>query len=209
MQDRLIAFGCSLTYGHGLPDCLEADNSPGKKSSEHAWPQLLANSLERQCINTSVCGSSNKRIWHRIVNFEFRETDLVFVLWSMPDRTAIVKSKEDVVDIGPWMIEQSLIARHYYSNIHDNYNSKLETALYINHSNLILEKQKIKVFHLISSKWAIGCFNLNQLATEFVPLHILDPRYNADINEQRFTSHPGISGHELFFKDLFNFLNIK
>lgn len=209
MQNRLITFGCSLTYGHGLPDCLENDGRPGKLPSVYAWPQLLADHLSRECINNALSGSSNKRIWHRIVNFKYHPLDLVIILWTSPDRYGIVRSKEEVFDIGPWMLGEAQIADTYYSKIYHEYNSRLETALYINHADLFLKQQGITPLHMIASKSFIDCFNLLDIVTEFIPLHIINSRYTTDISETRFTSHPGVKGHELFFKDLSKVLNTK
>jgi hypothetical protein len=209
MQNRLITFGCSLTYGHGLPDCLEKDNSPGKHPSKYAWPQLLANQLNKECVNMSLAGSSNKRIWHRLINFEYQQSDVVVILWTSPDRLGIIKSKDDEFDIGPWMIGDLKVADFYYSEVYNKYNSKIETALYINHSNLILKQKGIIPYNMIASNSCIDCFDLYDLKTEFIPLHIINDRYTTDIAEARLTRHPGIKGHELFFKDLYNFLNTR
>ena len=199
---RLIAFGCSMTYGAALPDCWPQPAPPSK----FAWPELIATAMSRECVNKSSPGASNKRIWHNIINFEFQETDLVFILWSMPDRASIVKSKEEVLDIGPWMTDQSTIAKHYYSNIHHNYNSKLETALYINHSNLILNQQNVQVYNLILEKQDATCFKLSNMLTDHIPLYIGD--YERRYPRALDNAHIGIEGTTAFAKDILKFLNI-
>jgi hypothetical protein len=82
---RLIAFGCSLTFGHGLPD--HTDDS--RKPSKFAWPQILADLLKRKCVNISDLGNSNKEIWHDAVSFDFLESDIVFINWSYIERFCI------------------------------------------------------------------------------------------------------------------------
>ena len=63
-MNNLFAFGCSLTYGHGMEDNWDSNNnrpfdcSPSKK----AWPFLLANMLNYNCINLAQPGASNKEI---------------------------------------------------------------------------------------------------------------------------------------------------
>ena len=63
-MNNLFAFGCSLTYGHGMEDNWDSNNnrpfpySPSKK----AWPFLLANMLNYNCVNLARCGASNKEI---------------------------------------------------------------------------------------------------------------------------------------------------
>ena len=53
-MDRLVAFGCSNTYGEGLPDCwVDKNGDPsrtkagfhGPKPSKLAWPRLMANNM--------------------------------------------------------------------------------------------------------------------------------------------------------------------
>jgi lysophospholipase L1-like esterase len=209
MQNRLVAFGCSLTYGHGLPDCLEKDNTPGLYPSKYAWPQLLADRLNKECVNEALSGSSNKRVWHRIVNFDYKDSDTVIILWTSPDRYGIVKSQKEIFDIGPWMADNNKIANAYYSKIHNEYNSKLETALYIHHSDLFLKKQGINPIHLILSKNQSDCFCVKNLEIDFISLFITDAKYMDDVEEPKLTGHPGTLGHELFFKDLYNFLNTR
>ena len=51
---RLIAFGCSNTYGQGLEDCHILPNFPGPSPSKTAWPNTLGNLLNcSEVINQS------------------------------------------------------------------------------------------------------------------------------------------------------------
>jgi hypothetical protein len=50
---RIIAFGCSYTYGHGLSDCLDNDMmTQGPTHSNLAYPSILAEKLN--CDESSV-----------------------------------------------------------------------------------------------------------------------------------------------------------
>ena len=46
---RLIAYGCSYTYGHSLEDCVDPNNLalPGDKPSAFAYPQQIADALRK------------------------------------------------------------------------------------------------------------------------------------------------------------------
>jgi hypothetical protein len=134
---------------------------------------------------------------------------MVVILWTNPDRVGIIKSKNETVDIGPWMIGDSTVADFYYSSIYDEHNSKIETSLYIDHTDLFLKQNGIIPYHMITSESCIDCFNMVGSEKEFIPLHIINNRYTTDIAETRLTNHPGIKGHELFFKDLGDFLNTR
>jgi hypothetical protein len=72
MKRRLVTFGCSFTYGQGLPDCPTGVEAP----SQYSWPYLLSSQLDRQLVNRGIPGASNLQILNEILNFEFEETDL-------------------------------------------------------------------------------------------------------------------------------------
>lgn len=39
---KLVVFGCSFTFGHGLPDCLDVNKKgPGTLPSKMAWSNHL------------------------------------------------------------------------------------------------------------------------------------------------------------------------
>jgi len=90
---RLVTFGCSLTYGHGLPDCFDQPtNGAGIKPSVHAWPQILANKLNWDCKNCSIAGASNKLILKTILDFDFHPNkDFVIVQFSFANRWTIFR----------------------------------------------------------------------------------------------------------------------
>ena len=72
-KKNVVILGCSHTYGVGLKDCWLDVGGPGDlPPSKLAWPQLMANKLNIECINASKWGSSNRETWHRIINFDFK-----------------------------------------------------------------------------------------------------------------------------------------
>lgn len=147
-MERLIAFGCSFTFGHGLSDCFRPPVDPGRRPSNKVWPNLIATHLKRKCINKSWPGSSNKRIWKSILDFKFKKDDIVFILWSFPERTAIFKETNKTVDI----ITSNSNNELYYKNFYDEYDSKTMMGLFISHANFYLESKNIKTFNLLVRK---------------------------------------------------------
>ena len=88
-MDRLVAFGCSNTYGEGLPDCwVDKNGDPsrtkdgyhGPKPSKLAWPRLIANNMKRKCVNFAVPGASNKHILDIILHTKFVKGDIVVIV---------------------------------------------------------------------------------------------------------------------------------
>ena len=134
---RLVAFGCSHAYGVGLKDCWLDIRGPGDlPPSKLAWPQLMANFLNRKCINASKWGSSNREIWHRIVNFEFETDDIVLVQWTYPSRNCIIKQDGVVEQLALWHDEDYV--KKYLTLTYDAHDSSIEAHTYISHANMIV-----------------------------------------------------------------------
>lgn len=81
MYSRLVTFGCSLTYGQALND-----------RHKESWPAQLGAKLNLPVDNQGQCGASAKRIWWQIVNYPFKQGDLVVIGWTHKDRWCIIKN---------------------------------------------------------------------------------------------------------------------
>lgn len=144
-MNRLIAFGCSNTFGHGLEDCWDIDNKyPGEHPSKFAWPSLLADKLFLECINKALPGASNKLIMNQVINFPFAPNDTVVIMWSYFDRYHVFtdpKKNSISETIGPWLKNRKSVT--YYRQIYNENDLKMMTRHYINYVGLYLEKHKI------------------------------------------------------------------
>jgi len=69
----LWATGCSHTYGDDLAD------------KTQAWPYLLANMLDLECVNNAVSGGSNERIVYETV--KSKPATLKVIAWTYIERT--------------------------------------------------------------------------------------------------------------------------
>ena len=66
-MNRLIAFGCSNTFGQALEDCWDYEkNDVGEYPSKLAWPSVLSKKLDLECHNHALPGASNKLIMNQI-----------------------------------------------------------------------------------------------------------------------------------------------
>lgn len=90
---KLVVFGCSFTFGHGLPDCVDEDGTgPGTQPSKMAWSNHLQTFGKFHSLdNKGIPGASNKIIVNEIVNYDFNEPTVVIVLWSNFERKTIFK----------------------------------------------------------------------------------------------------------------------
>ena len=199
---RLIVFGCSLAYGHGLPDCFIPPKFPGHEPSKMGWPSIIAKCFNRDCINTSSAGASNKKIWNTILNFEYQPADIVFISWSFADRYSII-TEDEVVDVGTWQKKDS----DYYKSMYDEYDSNIMSSLFISHANMFLKSKKINVFNLVPSTTEIPLMTLYGQETEHIPVYINELRqlYPYALDHR----HPGIECQEVYSKEILDYLNVK
>lgn len=196
--DRLISFGCSLTYGHGLKDCVIIDNKITCPPSQFAWPKLVADQFNINCVNMSYPGSSNKKIWKAILDFDFQDNDIVFIHWSFPDRTTIFK-KTETIDIGPWDSNYD-----YYQKIYDDNDALLNSKLLVDHANLFLKTKNVKVYNLIPDEDIKSILKLANHVNTHIPVYIksLSENYPKALDNL----HPGEECHKAVAEEIYKYL---
>ncbi len=202
---RLVAFGCSLTYGHGLPDCYEPPHFAGAAASRLSWCELVSKTLNRHCLNLSTPGSSNKRIWHTVNTFQAKPGDLAVIMWSFAHRNCIIKSKDCVKDIlSPNnTYRENETDRAYYRHIYDAYDSEVMSKLYVEHATARLQRQGATVINLSYERENQSWFDRVQLTKVFF----------SDIGYQSMpraldNSHPGVEAHRKFADDLLSNITV-
>jgi len=192
---RLIAFGCSHTYGIGLGD-----------PTKEAWPMVLGDLLEVQkTVNKGNPGASIKEIAHTALNFEYLPTDTVVFLWTHLNRYCIA-SRVRCVRINPWFVNKDPLSQYYYRNYHTEYDDMFQSRSYILSTDYLIRKKVTNVYHTFSDKEVL----------ELVSKHIQNEHhYN-----KHFTrllkyglaldkSHLGAKANEVFAKELYVFINEK
>ena len=113
-MSRLVAFGCSNVYGHGLPDCSIGPNSaPGPLPSKMGWVSTLGKELDLEVINKGQPGASIKEAAYAISNFEFRSDDQVFILIPFYHRWCTIR-ENDIEQILPSHTDD--FSETYYMN---------------------------------------------------------------------------------------------
>ena len=90
---KLVVFGCSFTFGLGLPDCLDVNEKGPETISKNGLVVPICKHLEnfKSLDNKGIPGASNKIILNEIVNYDFNEPTIVIVLWSNFERKTIFK----------------------------------------------------------------------------------------------------------------------
>ena len=198
-MERLIVFGCSLTYGHGLPDCFIPPKQPGSHPSKMGYPSILAKYMNLECINQSSPGASNKRIWDTVTKFNYHKNDIVIIQWSYIERNAIIH-RDKIIDIGPWM-------PHSFYDTYDEYDSTIMSTLYVSHSNMFLSTKNIKVYNIIPGVNELPILDFNGVIIDHIPVYITAMRelYPLALDKR----HPGIECQETYSKEILQYLNIK
>lgn len=176
--DRIYAFGCSNTYGEGLPDCRTETPAgvwlAGPKPSQLAWPSLVAQHLGKTLKNLSAGGSSNTLIAHRTLSTQILPRSLVLIGWSYFDRHTIIKdsstgwhntpgfdfvSDPDFVMIGPWHLtnpqfhKQRKLANAYYKSFHNTTNSQLESLRLLELVDTYVKRSDSTAVHVLCEQF--------------------------------------------------------
>lgn len=137
---RLIALGCSNTYGHGLSDC-DAGPDPlipggrlhGPTPSQLAWPSVAAGLLGLECVNLSRPGNSNINMLVSLLDQQLAADDRVAILWSYCTRDALwdpdTYGPTGYTPVGHWMVSVCEANRAFY-RAHSDYDLQLRTWLY-------------------------------------------------------------------------------
>ena len=195
---RLVAFGCSETYGNGLDDCWIGIEKQSPNPSKYAWPQVLADKLGIECVNKGFGGSSNKQILNIILNFDFKPDDIVFIRWTYFARTCIVK-ENDIERLNAYMTKQKAV--NYYKHLYDDYDHFIDFCLRSQYGNMYLEQKNIKVYNLPISdmfdyefpKW----YNVKFLKSRL-------SKYRNKFPLGVDGVHPGILAQEAYTNDIYN-----
>lgn len=121
MKKTLWAYGCSWTQGVGLKDNSTFKNNQWEdlnKASVYAWPSMLAQLINYNCVNKGHGGSSNLEILHIILDTcqQWKPGDLVIVMWSYYERNIFY----NIEDNKPWAyqclpMDAKLIGSEYKS----------------------------------------------------------------------------------------------
>jgi hypothetical protein len=168
---RIISFGPSEMFGHGLEDCFMPPYNPGPTPSKFAYPSLVANHLKCECINLSSPGCGALDVLVKIIGFDFNNDDIVLVQWPSLGTATLISEDSNLVNIQPWMAEDSLkilkhvvgadliryqadksklsideqltIARNFYKT-HSDRHLSVTNCLYMDYAALYLDSKNLK-----------------------------------------------------------------
>lgn len=172
---KIIAVGCSYTYGQGLLDCHIEPNLPGPVHSKQSWPSLLGSLLEKEVVNLSQPGYSNLAILNEILNYDLEINDIVCIMWTFKNRDMKFRLDKNNIKHGRWDKK--------WAFFQDPYDLMMKNFIHIHHAKCYLEGLGIKYFfmdldnfNVFRSRQDGQLFSLpeNQLPSWITTLHILD-----------------------------------
>ena len=216
VNKRLIAFGDSNTFGHGLPDCWdEKGKGPLDIPSKLAWPETLSKLMKHQHnpVNKSWPGASNDMIWHEGLRFNYGNKDVAVFMWTYLGRMSILADNKrghsfngmvnwvddgwsrEILDnrygTGSW--ERN---KFYFENFWEEYDAHLKLVMKINHMHEFLKAKGVQSHHI----WIGGGVEAEK--------YMLKQHENNSWNNHKwfklFTEMPGVMGE--YFQPDINFL---
>lgn len=193
MKNKLVTFGCSFTFGHGLSDCHVSPDWPSPTPSIYAWPSIVSNSLNNRLDNKSKCGASNLEILYKILNYNFNNNDLVVVMWSMPNRDVIFKD-QSMIPLGVWNTDT---LTKDWINVHSEEDLAIRSWLYIHHASLYFKEKQIKHYNIFA--------NLNFLKKHkpsFLNIDYLEIDMGEGVDRALDGEHPGPKTHKMIADQL-------
>ena len=202
MNKRLIAFGCSNTYGEGLEDCW-INGMYGPKPSKFAWPNVLGNLLGvDEVINLAAPAISNKRIWRDALNFDYQDNDIVVLHWTFVDRDCFF---DRVPKIGPWINEKA--SKFYYKYFWSNLDRHYDLFNRADHVGRYLTSKKIKHYNIQttgSSGGGRAAYRPEEIPKWF-EVDFLPGNMNTKVIDRALDKmHPGPLTHKKFANEVFN-----
>jgi len=210
-MNKLIAFGCSNTYGEGLQDTWNTGDSRRwhGQPSKFAWPQLLADKMNLECVNMGEGGVSNKYIANLIAETEFQQDDIVVVLWTFFSRSCFFQDDGSVRRIMVQDISNKIMPRDrrkwnkiYYDKFYTDQDAIQDSYFRVNFAKLYLDSIGIKNHHYTCfEKERTGLRSIKP-APKWSCIDFPDIRFNG-IDKALDGMHPGVLSQEQLAIDIY------
>ena len=209
-MSRIIAYGCSNTYGEGLPDCWVKNNA-GPNPSKFAWPHLLADKMNLECINLSKPACSIKYMANKVLETKFREDDIVVFMWTYFSRYCFFQDNglekrlliNDIENKG-LDSRNRRYSRKYYQTFHTNENAIIDGYMRINFIKNYLDSKDIINHHYTCHEATKG-FNLREPNWSIVKI----PNIRFSFLDKALDNvHPGIESQKQLAKEIYEDITV-
>lgn len=217
-MSRLVAFGCSFTYGHGLRDCdYDSEHATDPRaidtSSLHAWPEVAASQLGMHCVNLSRPGESNRYIAQCFVDFDFQPTDIAVVMWTLFPRRSFIQDNGVSLPLSSAVVcdtdhldtitdIQQRASTAFFKYVYTDKDSIFDNLVYVNLTNYLAKARKIM---LVNSSVILCPTDNSDLIADSdacaVPWNAVDPVLVFDdhfVHGYARDGHPSEESHRSF-----------
>lgn len=197
---RLLAFGCSYTFGSAMPDAwpMRGDLDP----SRYAWPELLSQRLNYEPVNLAKGGAGNLEILWEIMSTDFKSDDLVIIMWTHFTRlndfvfvepgtgdTFLELGHKKTAKKGGYRVPMS--ARILKGDI--GYDLANKNYLLMNHGSLFLKDKGLKSYHFLATNEYVFPRHNNIVIENFLDIKPVDWQIDTALDNM----HPGVESQKL------------
>jgi hypothetical protein len=205
-MQRIITFGCSMTYGHGLPDCHVPPNNPGSSPSQQGWPNILSKYYNIALDNRSVCGNSNLAILHDVLKYKFLKGDIAVIMWSFTGRDLIFDKKnlfgkQKTIPVGIW--QDTELANHWKA-VHTDADVATRSWFYIHHATLFLKSVNVPVYNVPADYRFFKKYKPKFLNLEY---HNIGKYATVPVDYALDNRHPGLKTQKLIADKIKKIIN--
>lgn len=161
-MSRLITFGCSHTFGDGMPDCTNPLSNGHARPSKLGWASILSELLGRKLLNKADPGASVKEVVYKLDQTLIKEEDIVIILWPSSDRYCQINSPSEYNKIIPTGDDD--LTKNYYRHLHNTYDSYITNSLFIKYAQAYVKQKGAKLiehFVIDEDKTAYKEFKIN------------------------------------------------
>ena len=207
MESRVIAVGCSYTYGYALDDSwyhLKGRTYGKFQPSNTAWPNLVAKQLDRSCVNLSWPGGGPKDHAHRFLTWnDLKSSDIVLCLWSFHPRYVIIENDNKTTNLMPHRSDK--FDKIYYKRYYDDFDSEIMLYHYREYVDLKCKSLGSVVYHMYVNPKDLTMSKPNWCCaewTEVTPLEVIKHKHPYAIDN----GHPGQLAHNEFADEVFKII---
>lgn len=204
---RIIAVGCSFTYGQYL----DTDSPACTQPSLQAWPNIVAQHFDADCVNMGWPGGSPRYCMVRLLDFQFQPGDVACILWPSIFRHYIttdfdrtdhwIDAVPDLANAAQHFVPQHKNYQRWWKRGYSNLSDRECDAWTAKHCvRLYLKDQGVPVVeYSVGYRQDVEYRVREQFATPWIPVF---PNWNeCYIDLARDNNHPGVKSHQLFAEE--------
>lgn len=195
MASTVFAYGCSHTFGTGLPDTVHHSGRTGfPVASRFAYPSLIARKRVCAVENHAVPGASCRQVHHRICQHRprFHSGDTVIVQWPNRDRFCLFSSpRRDILPQDP-----DSTARAFYRHLYLPEDQDQENRFRIEHVEYLLGSRGVHLVQFATDR--------DFSAPELIPLRIDQVRQQFPLSADGWHMHT--AAHEYIAETVSKYL---